>query len=61
LESKSADEISRSVENVRGAIGPYVRFVRAERVKIEERTAALDRILEKLRGLAREVKNLNFG
>lgn len=61
LESKSADEISRSVENVRGAIAPYVRFVRAERGKVEERTAALDRILEKLRGLMREVKNLNIG
>jgi hypothetical protein len=59
LESKSAEEINRSIENVRGAIGPYVRFVRAEREKAENRTATLNQILEKLEGLSREIKNLN--
>ncbi|HEX8247438.1 MAG TPA: dynamin family protein [Pyrinomonadaceae bacterium] len=58
LKSKSDDEINRSVENVRGALAPYTRFVRAERDKIEERVSILNQILEQLNDLTREVKNL---
>jgi hypothetical protein len=53
-------EINRSVENVRGSIAPYTRFVRAEREKVEQRSSVLNQILEKLQGLIREVKNLNL-
>lgn len=58
LKSKSDDEINRSVENVRDALAPYIRFVRAERDKIEARVSILDQILERLKELTREVKNL---
>lgn len=60
LESKAADEINRSVENVTGAIAPYVRFVRAEREKIQERNYHLEQIQEQLRELLSEIKNLNL-
>ena len=58
LKSKSDDEIKRSVENVRDALAPYIRFVRAERDKIEARVSVLNQILERLKELTREVKNL---
>lgn len=58
LKSKSDDEINRSVENVRDALAPYIRFVRAERDKIEARVSILNQILERLKELTREVKNL---
>ncbi|HEY0047696.1 MAG TPA: hypothetical protein VGB68_00310, partial [Pyrinomonadaceae bacterium] len=58
LKSKSDDEIKRSVENVRDALAPYIRFVRAERDKIEARVSILNQILERLKELTREVKNL---
>jgi small GTP-binding protein len=58
LKSKSDEEIDRSVENVREALAPYTRFVRAERAKIEERVSVLGQIIEQLNDLTREVKNL---
>jgi small GTP-binding protein len=60
FESKSAEEINRSIENVRGAIAPYVRFVRSEREKIEKRSSVLNGILEQIQNLTREIKNLNL-
>ena len=58
LKAKADEEIGGSVEKVAEAIAPYTRFVRAERTKVEERTASLERILEKLAELTRAVKNL---
>lgn len=61
FESKSADEIDRAVENVRGALEPYTRFVRTERAKVEERSTALAQIRERFQTLKREIESLKLG
>ena len=58
FENKSAEEIERAVENVRGTLEPYTRFVRSERAKVEERSAALGEARERLRVLKREIETL---
>ena len=56
FESKSADEINRATENVRGALEPYTRFVKSERAKVEERSLNLRSLIERLQFLKREIK-----
>lgn len=56
FESKSAEEIDRATENVRGALEPYTRFVRTERAKAEERAAALQKLNVRLQTLRREIE-----
>jgi hypothetical protein len=58
LESKSAEEIERAVDNVRGALEPYVRFVRSEHTKIRERASTLDGVCERLNLLKLEIESL---
>jgi hypothetical protein len=58
FESKSAEEIERAVDNVRGALDPYVRFVRSEHIKVKERASTLDAIRERLRLLKHEIESL---
>ena len=58
FEGKSAEEIERAVDNVRGTLEPYTRFVRSERAKVEERSSALSRIREGLDVLKREIERL---
>jgi GTPase SAR1 family protein len=58
FESNSAEEIDRAVDNVRGTLEPYTRFVRAERAKVEERNSNLGRIRERLGVLKREIEGL---
>ena len=56
LESKSKEEIDRAVDNVRGALEPYTRFVRTERAKVEERASLLAATRERLLVLKREIE-----
>ena len=58
FESKSAEEIERAVDNVRGTLEPYTRFVRSERAKVEDRASTLGRIHERLQVLKREIEVL---
>jgi small GTP-binding protein len=58
FESKSAEEIERAVDNVRGALEPYIRFVRSEHAKVKERASTLDGIRERLRVLKHEIESL---
>jgi hypothetical protein len=58
FESKSADEINRATENVRGALEPYTRFVKSERAKVEERSLTLRSLIERLQFLKREIKTV---
>jgi small GTP-binding protein len=58
FESKSADEIDRATENVRGALEPYTRFVKSERAKVEERSLTLQSLIERLQFLKREIKTV---
>lgn len=58
FESKSAEEIDRAVDDVRGTLEPYTRFVRGERAKVEERGSALGKIRERLDMLKREIESL---
>jgi len=60
LEGKSAEEIERAVENVRGALEPYTRFVRSEWAKVEERSSTLDKLIERLGVLKSEIGALVF-
>ena len=55
FEGKSTEEIERAVENVRGALEPYTRFVRSEWAKVEERSSTLDKLTERLGVLKREI------
>ena len=61
FESKSADEIDRATENVRGALEPYTRFVKSERAKVEERSLTLRSLIERLQFLKREIKTVVAG
>jgi small GTP-binding protein len=56
FEAEAGREIDRAVDNVRGALEPYVRFVRGERAKVEERATALDSIRERLAATARAIE-----
>lgn len=58
FESKSLEEIDRAVENVRGALDPYTRFVKSEQTKLDERSARLREIIERLKMLRRDIENL---
>jgi small GTP-binding protein len=58
FEDKSADEINRAVEKIEEALEPYTRFVRSERSKIEERSANLSAIADRLTRLRREIEIL---
>ncbi len=58
FESKSAEEIERAVDNVRGALEPYIRFVRSEHTKVKERAATLEEIREQLHLLKHEIEDL---
>lgn len=58
FESKSADEINRATENVRGALEPYTRFVKSERAKVEERSLNLRSLIERLQFLKREIQTI---
>ena len=58
FESKSAEEIERAVDNVRGALEPYIRFVRSEHTKVKERASTLNGIRERLRLLKHEIESL---
>ncbi|HEX8265326.1 MAG TPA: dynamin family protein [Pyrinomonadaceae bacterium] len=58
FESKSAEEIDRATENVRGALEPYTRFVKSERAKVEERSLNLRSLIERLQFLKREIKTV---
>lgn len=58
FESKSADEIDRASENVRGALEPYTRFVKSERAKVEVRSSTLQSLIERLQLLSRDIKNV---
>ncbi|HZH32567.1 MAG TPA: dynamin family protein [Pyrinomonadaceae bacterium] len=58
FETKSAEEIERAVDNVRGALEPYTRFVQAEHAKVRERASTLDEIRERLSVLKREIESL---
>ncbi|HEX8396074.1 MAG TPA: dynamin family protein [Pyrinomonadaceae bacterium] len=61
FESKSADEIDRATENVRGALEPYTRFVKSERAQVEERSLNLRSLIERLQFLKREIKTVVAG
>jgi small GTP-binding protein len=58
FESKSAEEIDRATENVRGALEPYTRFVKSERAKVEERSLTLRSLIERLQFLKREIRTI---
>ena len=58
MESKSAEEIDRAVDNVRGALEPYLCFVRSEHTKVKERASTLNGIRERLRLLKHEIESL---
>jgi len=58
FENKSLEEIDRAVENVRGALDPYTRFVKSEQTKLSERSSRLTEIIERLKMLKREIENL---
>jgi hypothetical protein len=58
FESKSSEEIERAVDNVRGALEPYTRFVRSERAKVEERASILAKSRERLMMLKREIESI---
>ncbi|HVF88350.1 MAG TPA: hypothetical protein VM866_12210, partial [Pyrinomonadaceae bacterium] len=58
FESKSSEEIDRAVDNVRGALEPYTRFVRSERAKVEERASILAKLRERLMILKREIESV---
>jgi len=58
FENKSLEEIDRAVENVRGALDPYTRFVKSEQTKLSERSSRLTKIIERLKMLKREIENL---
>jgi small GTP-binding protein len=55
--SKSADEINRVVEKIEEALDPYTRFVRSETAKVEDRSAALNDVFDRLTGLKKEIEN----
>jgi hypothetical protein len=58
FENKSLDEINSAVENVREAIDPYIRFVKSEQTKLNERSSRLREIIERLKMLRHEIENL---
>ncbi|HVF89119.1 MAG TPA: hypothetical protein VNH22_03565, partial [Blastocatellia bacterium] len=58
FEVESNREIDRAVDNVRGALDPYTRFVRAERSKVEERAGVLSDIRKRLVVLRRDVERI---
>ncbi len=58
FEGKSAEEIERAVDNVRGAVEPYTRFVRTEHAKVEGRASLLSATRERLQVLTREIEAL---
>ncbi|MDQ3684287.1 MAG: dynamin family protein [Acidobacteriota bacterium] len=58
FEGKSSEEIDRAVDNVRGALEPYTRFVRSERAKVEERSSILAKARERLMVLKREIESV---
>ncbi|MDQ3650510.1 MAG: dynamin family protein [Acidobacteriota bacterium] len=58
FENKSAEEIERAVDNVRGTLDPYTRFVRSQRAEVEERSATLGGARERLHILKREIESL---
>ncbi|MBA3440091.1 MAG: dynamin family protein [Pyrinomonadaceae bacterium] len=58
FETESNREIDRAVDNVRGALEPYTRFVRGERAKIEERSSILVNTRERLLVLKREIESV---
>lgn len=56
FEVESNKEIDRAVENVRSALEPYTRYVRAEREKVEARAVELERVREQIAVLRRDVE-----
>ncbi len=58
FEGKSSEEIERTVDNVRGALDPYTRFVRSERAKVGERASLLTGLRERLHVLKREIESV---
>ena len=56
FDSKSADEIDRAAENIRGALESYTRFVRTERAKVEKRSSTLQGLIARIRTLKREIE-----
>jgi flagellar biosynthesis chaperone FliJ len=58
FEAESVREIDRAVDNVRSAIEPYTRFVRSERLKVEESGNALAGIRQRLAIIRRDVERL---
>ena len=57
FEAESSTEIERSVDNVRGALEPYTRYVRSETATLEERSAALASLRDRLATLEREIES----
>jgi GTP-binding protein EngB required for normal cell division len=51
-------EIERSLHRIEEAIAPYTRFVRAERQRLDDDAADLDRLAGQLAALARRVESL---
>ena len=58
FETESNKEIDRAVDNVRGALDPYTRFVRTERAKVEERASVLADSRERLLVLKRQIEGI---
>lgn len=58
FEAESNNEINRAVDNVREAIAPYIRFVRAERAKVEEGLNTLNNINQQLAVLRQEIMSV---
>jgi small GTP-binding protein len=55
FEAEAGREIGRAVDNVRGALEPYTRYVRTERTRVEERSRALADVRERIAVLKAEV------
>lgn len=58
FERESSREIDRAVDNVRGALEPYTRFVRSERTIVEERAGILANNRERLLVLKRDIESI---
>jgi small GTP-binding protein len=58
FENKSTEEIERAIDNVRGALEPYIRFVRSEHTKVKERASILNEIRDRVRVLKHEIESL---
>ncbi len=58
LRSQFEREIERSLQNINEAIGPYTRFVRAERSKLQESQAGLEQVKNGLTALQARVEEI---